>query len=341
MAKMKWIGTNNWCNFPDINHNDMKNFRPYTWLLITIIFASACDRITPPYESLTDSREGASIFVAKANGGIQNLAIFPYEPERTFRFNAGFGAVGLPANPIEVTFSEDTHAFDSLNAIRIANNQQPYLRFPDDAYRIDQLKLVIPKGGLSSDFATLTYFPENFDAENDHLLALTITNASGYPITSLAKTLLVVAPKLEPKPLATRGWVATASSQQDNGWEDTGLASAVLDGNLSTIWHAQYDPVSTTFPHWLSFDMVSEHFVTKIAMAPRQNNPRGFTKFRLEGSLDGSNWFSLGEDLRFDPANLAYQEYPIEPQQLKHIRLTMLEGLQDLSFLAEFVVYAY
>lgn len=300
----------------------------------------ACEKSIPAYEALTDAKEGARVFVARANNGLQNLTIFPYTEERIFRFNAGFGAVGLPASDIPVTFTEDSRVFDSLNVIRSNNGLELYERFPKSAYNIDALSLTIPKGGLSSDFATLTYRPNEFNSAKDYLLALSITDASGYAITPSAKSLLIVAPKLESRRANTAGWVASASTEQPTG-ENTGKASAVLDGDLNTIWHARYTAPRSSYPHWLSFDMLIARYVTKISMAPRQNNANGFTKFKLEGSLDGTTWFSLGENLTFNPGNIGYQDYPIEEQYLRNIRITMLEGLQDLSFLAEFAVYAY
>ena len=300
----------------------------------------ACSKQVPPYEKLTDSKDGAAIFIAKAHQGAHNLTLFPYTAERTFQFGVGFGAVGLPASDIGVTLVEDVHAFDSLNTIREINGMEPYERFPQSAYDIDKLSLTILQGDVSSDLTTLTYFPEEFDATTDYLLALSIDNASGYSINPSTKTIFIIAPKLAERLANTNGWIATASSQQDNG-ENTGLPSAVLDGDLNTIWHSQYNPERPDYPHWLSFDMVNPIYVTKVAIAPRQNNSNGFTKFKLEGSLNGTDWFDLSGELEFNPGNTAFQHYPIEPQDLKNIRVTLLEGRQDVTFMAEFAVYTY
>ncbi|MNY27085.1 O-GlcNAcase NagJ precursor [compost metagenome] len=157
----------------------------------------------------------------------------------------------------------------------------------------------------------------------------------------MAKTIFIVAPKLEELPATTTGWIATASTEQLTG-ESTGLASALLDGNLATIWHSRYSPLPrSSYPHWLNFDMVQPVYVTKVAIAARQNNANGFTKFKLEGTLDGTNWIVLGDNLVFDPALKSFQEYPITKQYLKQIRATLLEGKTDLCFLAEFTIYRY
>lgn len=310
-------------------------------LLFALLGFSACEKNTS-YEEETDSKEGAQIFIAKANRGIQNLTIFPYaDTARTFTFGAGIGALGYPASNINIKLAIDQKALDSLNVIRVNSALPPYELFPADAYEINKLDVVIPKGGMSSDLISVKYYSTKFNSEKSYLLPLTITDASGYALNPTAKTIFIVAPKLEEIPAPTAGWVASASTEQFTG-ENTGLASAVLDGNLTTIWHSRYSPAPrSSYPHWLSFNMQAPVYVTKIAMAPRQNNANGFTKFNLEGTLDGTTWFSLGDNLVFNPGLLSYQEYPIEKQFLKNIRITMTEGKSDLNFLAEFVVYKY
>lgn len=310
-------------------------------LLGAMLTLAGCEKDLA-YEIQTDSKEGAQIFIAKANNGFQNLTIFPFtEEERTFTFGAGFGALGLPASDIKITFSVDKHALDSINSIRESSDLPLYEEFPAEAYTIENTKVTIPKGGMSSNLVTIRYFSKKFDPTKSYLLPLSITDASGYSVNPFTKTMFIVAPKVEEVPATTTGWIATASSEQTY-WENTGLASAVLDGNLNTIWHARYSPgPGTSFPHWLHFDMLQPIYVTKVAIAPRQNNSRGFTKFKLEGSLDGSNWILLGDNLAFDPANRSHQHYPIEQQTLRYIKITMIEGLQDLTFMSEFQVYRF
>ncbi len=323
----------------------MKNNKYSIVILLQAVFVMlgfhACKQEVPLYKALTDSKEGALIFIAKANSGIQQLTTFPYDQDEVvIKFNTGFGALGLPANAIHISLAEDQVVFDSLNNIRMIEGLPPYEHFPDDAYDIDNLNLVIPQGGLYSDYSSLTYRPRVFDTEKDYLLALSIKEADGYNLSPTAKSILFVVNRLEERPANTSGWIAEASSEEPG--QGTGLASAVLDGNLTTIWHSRYKPApAEKYPHWLSFDMLKEIYVTKISIATRQNNLKGMKKFKLEGSRDGDNWFALTDVLDFDPTNINYQTYAIDPQYLKKIKLTMLEGVQDPTFLAEFVVYSY
>ncbi len=322
----------------------MKNSK-YTIIVLVqtlfVIFGIACKEDVPLYRKLADSKGEARVFIGKANSGMQKLTTFPYDQDEVqVKFNTGFGAVGLPANPIHVLIAEDQVAFDSLNNVRANEGLPPYEHFPTQAYNIDNLNLVIPQGSLYSDYSTLTYHPKGFDSEKDYLLALSIKEADGYNISPTAKSIIFVVNRLEEKAANTSGWIAEASSEEPG--QGTGLASAVLDGNLTTIWHSRYKPApAEMYPHWLSFDMLKEIYVTKVSIATRQNNLKGMKKFKLEGSRDGDNWFALTDILDFDPTNINYQTYHIEPQYLKKIKITMLEGVQDPTFLSEFVVYSY
>lgn len=90
--------------------------------------------------------------------------------------------------------------------------------------------------------------------------------------------------------------------------------------------------------------MKQEYYVDKIEMAPRQNNSNGFAKFKLEGSLNGTDWTLLGDSLVFNPANKSFQEFSITPQPLQYIKITMLEGRTPSltsTHLGEVNVYKY
>lgn len=160
---------------------------------LTIIHFS-CDYKTP-YEKMTDSKDGAMIYIAKANNGVQNLDVTAGAAEKTLKFGVGFGAMGLPSNEIIVTLINDTHTIDSLNRIQADLGLELYKKFPDNAFKIDQLKLTIPKGGLSSNLSTVTYFPDKFEKTSNYLMALTISDASSYPVNPRTKTLLLAVPK--------------------------------------------------------------------------------------------------------------------------------------------------
>ncbi|WP_129716704.1 discoidin domain-containing protein [Pedobacter sp. SYP-B3415] len=314
--------------------------------LLALLLLTACEK-NERYTEETGSRANALVFAARANKGVHNLAIFPYaDTARTFRFAAAVGMVGLPAEPIQVTFAEDVRAFDSLNRQRLAAGQEPYERFPADAFSFDRLTVTIPRGGQTSDMVTLSYFAKKFDSDKDYLMPVSITSAAGYAINPTVRTVIIIAPRLSERLASKTGWLATANSEELEGEGATnGRAAAAIDGDVNTFWHSVYTSEGEPpYPHWISIDMKETIYVTRIDLAPRQDNPDGFGRFDMEGSTDGTTWITLAENLRFDPTNKAFQKFQIPPAFYRHIRIRMLEPFNEESrstHLGEINVYRY
>lgn len=141
------------------------------------------------------------------------------------------------------------------------------------------------------------------------------------------------------------GWTATADSETPDGWENTGKASALLDGSVGTYWHTDYSVSPTPgYPHWVLIDMKSERNIISVAVTNRQAsspNKVGMKKFRLEGSNDGTSFTSLG-DFDFAITNDA-QRFPVSASQgWRYLKLTALEsqtGTTAHTFLAEIDVF--
>lgn len=140
-------------------------------------------------------------------------------------------------------------------------------------------------------------------------------------------------------------WTATADSETPDGWENTGKASAVIDGNINTYWHTDYSvSPSPDYPHWVLIDMKTEKNMISVAVTNRQAsspNRAGMKKFRLEGSKEGTNFTSLGE-FNFAITNNA-QQFPVSSATAyRYLKLTALEsqtGTTRHTFLAEIDVF--
>lgn len=146
---------------------------------------------------------------------------------------------------------------------------------------------------------------------------------------------------LEETMLDRSKWTITASSEQTTG-ETTGLATAVLDGDVNTYWHSNYTGTPSPYPHWLLVNMKKPIVITQVNLTARQNSVKGFTKFKLEGSLDGITFTSFGE-FTFNPALTTEQAFVISPaRNLQFLRLTALDKAATqtgtVTFLAEFNV---
>lgn len=318
-----------------------KRYLLYTALFVLFGFYG-CDKEEILYEQLTDSKEGALIFTAKARGGIRTLPTFSLEEERfldkdTLMFNAGFGALGLPANAIKVTFSLDNNAFDSINAIRQINGQKLYKPFPSDAYSISDMELTIPKGKAYSNFSTMIYDPEKFEMENNYLIALTITDASGYSINPEVKTAIfsvseVIIPEPEPDFYAKDGWeVIDVSSEEVAGEGSNGFASNIIDGNVDTYWHSCWYGCSeeqSVYPHSMTVDMKAIKEVEGIQFAQRQSGSRGINLIEIEVSADNADWRSLGE---FNLTNVTAPQLVEfeEVEAFQYFRIIVKSGYDD------------
>ena len=301
------------------------------------------------YNQKSDATSDGVVYLQQATSFPQDLTTYPFiDDARTFKFNAGFGAVGYSSKTIAVKFEIDNAAFDSINLTRQAAGQPLYLRFPTDAYTIDAMETTIASGSLTSGIVTVKYFSKKFDPLLNYLLPISIKEASGYNVNPKLKTVFIVVSKLQGKivPTALKAtWDITASSEELAGeGAVNGRARAAIDGDINTFWHSNWSGAAPLFPHWLNIDMKQLYFIDKIALHPRNNNNNGFTRFKLEGSVDGITWISFGDNLVFDPANRSFQEYSITPTELRFIKVTALQAASPTNtstHLGEINLYKY
>ena len=321
-------------------------------IFLLVLFASLFSGCVKEeaYNKKVDSPADGVVFLQQAVSFPQELTIFPFvDAARTFTFNAGFGAVGYSSKDIAVKLEIDNAAFDSINRVRLAAGLPLYLKFPADSYNIDAMETMIPSGSLTSGNINVNYFSKKFNPLMNYLLPLSIKEASGYTVNPKLKTIFVVVSKLQGKLVPTSlkaTWGITADSEELVGEGSNGGASKVIDGDIATYWHTPWYLSNPPFPHWLRIDMKQPNFIDRISMAPRQNNSNGFTLFRLEGSLDGTSWTVLGNNLVFDPTKRdgTFQEYPITPASVQYIRITMLQSrvpTEKSTHLGEINVYRY
>lgn len=136
-------------------------------------------------------------------------------------------------------------------------------------------------------------------------------------------------------------WTITADSETPDDWENTGKATALLDGKLETYWHTDYsvEPVPG-YPHWVLIDMKEDKNLITVIVTNRQAgtpNASGMKKFKLEGSNDGTSFTSLG-DFNFAISN-SPQQFPVSSANAyRYLKLTALESQSATAahtFLAE------
>ncbi|WP_394676978.1 discoidin domain-containing protein [uncultured Sphingobacterium sp.] len=136
-------------------------------------------------------------------------------------------------------------------------------------------------------------------------------------------------------------WIATVSDSQI---DDGGGAQALIDNDITSFWHSQYDP-SVPFPHWFKIDFGKARFISKIGMIRRSGASNGFIQYDLETSLDGITFTKVASNLSFDPTNSNWQYY-ILPKITngRYIRVTMTkpkDAGDDFTHLGEFKAFGY
>lgn len=134
------------------------------------------------------------------------------------------------------------------------------------------------------------------------------------------------------------GWTATASSEETTC--ETATAGLVLDGKNATYWSSQGCPTVLPYPHSITVDMKKAINLVTIDIIARQNDANGMTKFKLEGSNDGTAWTILKDNLAFVPTTRTAQSYPVPSSATwRYLRVTALAGPIQKAFLAEIDVY--
>lgn len=322
----------------------MMKYNLYIVFIFFAILLFSCKKDDPNfrYEKNLSSHTGdVWLYTKQALANPISLNSFPrIAQEQTYNFNAVFGGLTYPQNDVLINYSFSQEDFDSLNAGRQAQGLAAFEKFPEDAYEIVSPQIKISAGETLSELGTLKYNNSKFDLNKDYVLPLKMSNDKGFNIRSGLSTLIFL--MLKPKEVAADRsvWGITANSQQDGGIENTGLATALLDGNVNTIWHSQWTPAADSYPYIFLMDMKSETYISKIGMIARQNDAVGPNLFKLEASTDNTTWNLILESQNFDPKNKMEQNYPIaHTGYWRYLKLTLLKGVANHAHLAEFNAY--
>lgn len=118
-----------------------------------------------------------------------------------------------------------------------------------------------------------------------------------------------------------------------------GRAAAVIDGELGTFWHSQWDGANPPYPHHFTIDMKKTIRVLAVESFRRQGNSGGQSKYKIYTSNDGVNFTDQGE-FDFDRTINAGQmvQLPMMPEA-RYIKYVATQGPNFYAFLAEFYVY--
>jgi len=135
--------------------------------------------------------------------------------------------------------------------------------------------------------------------------------------------------------------IISYSSQEDPANEGgiNGPAANIIDGNTDSYWQSEWSAQTAQLPHQITVDMHYAWNVFSIQLFRRPYTPHTKT-VELEGSLDGSNWASLGTIEYSSDASDNSQTLDIpNGQRVRYLRINITDSYAlPYASLAELIV---
>jgi len=134
--------------------------------------------------------------------------------------------------------------------------------------------------------------------------------------------------------IPTSAMTATADSQNLTSGAAEGPVGNVLDGDLTTIWHTEYDPATTDYPHWVELSLDKSYTVSGVGYQDRQSGgPNGRVKdYQIFVSDDGDSWTKVAGGSFVDQP--AMQSVPFAPVSAKYVKFQFDNALNGQPFAA-------
>lgn len=95
----------------------------------------------------------------------------------------------------------------------------------------------------------------------------------------------------DPDPYAKTNWSLTFSSEEPTGeGPPNGTAAAILDGDINTFWHSEWNAATAAPPHVLTIDMGSSLPIDGFIITQRQGGGTNIKNMIIETSPDNAAW---------------------------------------------------
>lgn len=122
--------------------------------------------------------------------------------------------------------------------------------------------------------------------------------------------------------LPQSGWKVLYVDSEESKSEKT-PATNIFDGSNGTIWHTQYNPTITPYPHEVQIDMGANYAVTGFTYVPRQTGTNGrIANYEFSVSKDGVTW-TLAKSGTF-PNSAAEQAITLPEQTIRYFKMKAL-----------------
>ncbi|WP_339315102.1 discoidin domain-containing protein [Paenibacillus sp. FSL R10-2734] len=126
----------------------------------------------------------------------------------------------------------------------------------------------------------------------------------------------------------------TATSTSNRSGNEAGNA---IDGNPSTIWHTEWDPMAE-LPQSITLDLGKAQVISKLKYLPRQNGEQNgnITSYELSTSLDGTSFTRFTSGDWSDDSNKKIAQFT--PVTSRYLKLTATAGYGGLASAGELYV---
>lgn len=172
----------------------------------------------------------------------------------------------------------------------------------------------------------------------DYMLPIRIKNVSQFEISS-TNAIYPMAIRIMGEQLDRTEWTAEANTEELAGevQNNSGPVECLLDGNLQTFWHSQWQNGSHALPHEVIIDVQKECTFTQFALVQREGS--NYVKAgNFQVSSDKAHWETVG-DFSMKQESGA-QVFGVTPTKGRYFKILITESYNgNNSALAE--VYAY
>ena len=245
-------------------------------------------------------------------------------------------------NEWDLTTSFAAKGTDYVDNYNSANSTY-YIPLPSDFYTLPDATIAKGKttGGSAISLLGETLPPGNY------LLPVSLSGLSGQGDASINIDKQTVANYFVIKqggPINRDHWTVTANTEEKTGevsaaYPHNGQTISLIDGEINTFWHSQWQGGEVAPPYEIILDMGKENSVSQLGLIARQN---ALTSMNLEiyAGDDGETWNLIGKYF-FDGSIKTEQMVPIKACDARWIRIYIptLGSGSSVGHLAEIYVY--
>lgn len=233
---------------------------------------------------------------------------------------------------IDCTFAVDADYVADYNAA----NGTSYALLPEGTYTLTNT-LTLSLG--TTEMALPVVVDGSSLTPGDYILPLRMTDVSFFSVSE-SRSICPMIIRVIGTEFDRSGWTVEANTEERTGeGPGNGVAECMLDGNLSTFWHSQWQSGSVPLPHEIVVDTKKTVTFTNIGLQQRQHDSyRDVNSGDFYVSSDNVNWTPVGS---FQAQKvLENQIFTITPTQGRYFKIVIrTSNRESASALSE--VYAY